>query len=193
MSTLIAVGFDDKTKAAEVLNRLVGLQRDYLLDLEDAVVAVRNEDGKVNIKQSVNLTAGGALYGGLWGSLIGLIFAGPLGMLLTGGTTAALGAIAGSVDDYGIDDNFIKDVGNQLQPGSSALFILLRQLVEDKVLDELKGVQGRIIKTSLSKEAEDRLARVLSAPNATVNASSAVTGAGASTPNAGAPAPVTAS
>ena len=173
MSTLIAVGFDDKARASEVLSILVSLQRDYLLDLEDAVIAVREDDGKVKIKQSVNLTAGGAMYGGLWGALIGLLFAGPLGMLLTGGTTAALGPIAGSVEDYGIDDDFINEVGHQLQPGSSALFILLRQVVEDKVLDELTGLQGRIIKTSLSKEAEERLARVLSAPNATVTSSAA--------------------
>lgn len=169
MNTLIAVSFDTKTEAAEVLNRLGNLQNEYLLDLEDAVVVVREDDGKVRIKQSVDLTAGGALYGGLWGSLIGLIFAGPLGMLLAGGTSAALGAIAGSVNDYGIDDNFIKEIGNELKPGSSALFILLRQLVEDKVLDDLKDVRGKIIKTSLSKEAEQRLANVLSGPTATAD------------------------
>lgn len=175
MNTLIAVSFEDKNKATEVLNKLVGLQRDYLLDLEDAVVAIRDEEGKVKIKQSVDLTAEGAVRGGLWGSLIGLILGGPLGMLLAGGTTAAFGAIAGSVSDYGIDDNFIKEVGDQLKPGTSAMFILLREFVEDKVLDELQGVQGTIIKTSLSKEAEARLARILSAPNATVNSESTTT------------------
>lgn len=171
MNTLIAVSFEDKGRAADVLNTLLGLQQDYLLDLEDAVVVVRDDDGKVKIKQSVNLTAAGALHGGLWGSLIGLILGGPLGMLLAGGTTAAFGAIAGSLNDYGIDDEFIKRIGNELKPGSSALFILLRQLVEDKVLDELQrhGIQGQIIKTSLSKDAEERLARILSAPTATVH------------------------
>lgn len=173
MNTLIAVSFNDKIQAADVLTKLVSLQQDYLLDLEDAVVVVRDDDGKVKIRQSVNLTAEGALRGGLWGSLIGLILGGPLGMLLAGGTTAAFGAIAGSLSDYGIDDTFIQRVGNDLKPGSSALFILLRQLVEDKVLDELKGVQGQIIKTSLSKDAEERLARILSAPNATVHSTPA--------------------
>jgi uncharacterized membrane protein len=172
MNILIAVGFDERGRAAEVLTKLQNLQRDYLLDLEDAVVVIRDEDGKVHIKQSVDLTAAGALRGGLWGSLIGLILGGPLGMLLAGGTTAAFGAIAGSLTDYGIDDDFIKRVGNELKPGSSALFILLRQLVEDKVLDELQkqGVQGQIIKTSLSNDAEARLARILSGPTATVHA-----------------------
>ena len=169
MNKLIAVSFNDKAQAAQVLNKLVSLQQDYLLDLEDAVVVVREEDGKVRIKQSVDLTAEGALRGGLWGSLIGLVLGGPLGMLLAGSTTAAFGAIAGSVNDYGIDDEFIKRVGDELKPGTSALFILLRQLVEDKVLDELRGIQGQIIKTSLSKDAEERLARILSAPNATVH------------------------
>lgn len=171
MNTLIAVGFDQKGQAAEVLNKLLSLQQDYLIDLEDAVVAVRDDDGKVKIKQTVDLTAAGALHGGLWGSLIGLILGGPLGMLLAGGTTAAFGAIAGSLNDYGIDDKFIERVGNELKPGTSALFILLRKVVEDKVFDELQkqGIQGRIIKTSLSKDAEERLARILSAPNATVH------------------------
>lgn len=168
MNKLIAVSFNDKGQAAQVLNKLMSLQQDYLLDLEDAVVVVRDDDGKVKIRQSVDLTAEGALRGGLWGSLIGLLLGGPLGMLLAGSTTASFGAIAGSVNDYGIDDEFIRRVGNELKPGSSALFILLRQLVEDKVLDELRGVQGQIIKTSLSKDAEERLARILSAPNATV-------------------------
>lgn len=171
MSTLIAVSFDQKGQAADVLNNLLALQQEYLLDLEDAVVAVRDDDGKVKIKQAVDLTAAGALHGGLWGSLIGLILGGPLGMLLAGGTTAAFGAIAGSLNDYGIDDQFIKRVGNELKPGTSALFILLRRVVEDKVFDALKnqGIQGSIIKTSLSKDAENRLARILSAPNATVH------------------------
>lgn len=177
MNKLIAVSFNDKTQAAEVLNKLVSLQQDYLLDLEDAVVVVRDDDGKVKIRQSVNLTAEGAVRGGLWGSLIGLILGGPLGMLFAGSTTAAFGAIAGSLSDYGIDDEFIKRVGNELKPGSSALFILLRQLVEDKVLDALNGVQGTIIKTSLSKDAEERLARILSAPNATVESAPASTAA----------------
>jgi len=171
MNTLIAVGFDQKGQAAEVLNKLLSLQQDYLIDLEDAVVAVRDDDGKVKIKQTVDLTTAGALHGGLWGSLIGLILGGPLGMLLAGGTTAAFGAIAGSLNDYGIDDKFIERVGNELKPGTSALFILLRKVVEDKVFDELQkqGIQGRIIKTSLSKDAEERLACILSAPNATVH------------------------
>jgi uncharacterized membrane protein len=168
MNKLIAVSFNHQDQAAQVLNKLMSLQREYLLDLEDAVVVVRQEDGKVKIRQSVDLTAEGALRGGLWGSFVGLLLGGPLGMLLAGSTTAALGAIAGSAGDYGIDDEFIRQVGNELKPGSSALFILLRQLVEDKVLDELKGVEGQIIKTSLSKDAEERLARLLSAPNATV-------------------------
>lgn len=171
MNTLIAVAFDTKTQAADVLNKLLSLQQDYLIDLEDAVIVVREDDGKVKIKQSVDLTASGALHGGLWGSLIGLILGGPLGMLLAGGTTAAFGAIAGSLSDYGIDDQFIKRIGNEIKPGSSALFILLRQLVADKVLDELQrhGIQGQLIKTSLSKDAEERLARILSAPTATVH------------------------
>src|SRR5262249_52386208 len=78
MSTLIAVGYDDPYKAQEVRLKLLKLQRDYLIDLEDAVVAVKDANGKVKLHQAVNLTAAGAISGGFWGSLIGLMFLNPL-------------------------------------------------------------------------------------------------------------------
>src|ERR1700680_4914603 len=78
MSTLVVVGYDDPYKAEEVRLKLRKLQSEYLLDLEDAVVAIKDEKGKIKLHQAVNLTAAGALSGGFWGSLIGFIFLNPL-------------------------------------------------------------------------------------------------------------------
>jgi uncharacterized membrane protein len=166
--TLIAIAFPHKHEAAEVLHRLNRLEKEYLLDLEDAVIATREANGDVKLKQMVNLTSGGALYGGLWGALIGLLFTGPLGMLVMGGTAAAFGALLGSVSDYGIEDGFIEELSRQLAPDSSALFVLVREAVEDKVLEELRDVRGTVLKTSLSKEAEAKLQDLLAGKAASI-------------------------
>lgn len=157
MSKLIALAFDDIYGASNALAKLDTLTENYLIAIEDAVVATVREDGKVKLNQSINLVAAGAARGGFWGSLIGLIFTGPLGMLLIGGTSAAFGALMGHLGDYGINDEFIKSLSGKLKPNSSALFLLVKEMTEDKVLDEIKTWGGEIIQTSLSKEAEEKL------------------------------------
>ncbi len=160
MSTLIVVGYQDIHKAEEVRLQLWKLQRDYLLDLEDAVVVVKNDKGKVKLHQAFNLTSSGAINGGFWGSLIGLIFLNPLLGLAVG---ASAGAVSGALTDVGIDDNFMKELGTTLTPGSSALFVLLRSpsAAPDKVLEELKGTGGTLLKTSLSHEDEAKIQAAL--------------------------------
>ncbi len=158
MSTLVVIGYDNQFTAEEVRLKLRKLQREYLLDIEDAVVAVKDDAGKVKLNQAVNLTAAGALSGGFWGSLIGLIFLNPLLGLAVG---AASGAVSGALADIGIDDNFMKDLASTLKPGSSALFVLVRKATPDKVLEELAGTGGTVLKTSLSHEDEARLQAAL--------------------------------
>lgn len=160
MSILIVVGYPDIHKAEEVRLQLGKLQRDYLLDLEDAVVVVKNDKGKVKVNQAFNLTAAGAMSGGFWGSLIGLMFLNPLLGLAVG---ASAGAVSGALTDVGIDDKFMKELGATLTPGSSALFVLLRNpsTAPDKVLEELKGTGGTILKTSLSHEDETKIQAAL--------------------------------
>lgn len=159
MSDLIAVGFDNEFKADEVLLDLAKLQQEHLIDLEDAVVVVRNQKGKVKVKQTQELVASGALSGGLWGLLIGLIFFNPL---LGWAAGASAGALSGALTDIGIDDNFIRELGNTIEPGTSALFVLVRQATPDKVVAELKHFGGKVLRTSLSKEDEARLQEALS-------------------------------
>jgi uncharacterized membrane protein len=160
MSDLIVVGYNDEHTAEEVRMRLLKLQQEYLVDLEDAVVAVRDQNGHVKLHQIHHLTAAGALTGGFWGALIGLIFLNPLVGAAIG---AASGAVAGTLTDIGIDDNFIKEFAQSFQPGSSALFILVRKMTPDKVLEHLQGTGGKILKTSLSHEDEAKLQAALDA------------------------------
>ena len=160
MSTLIVVGYDSSYKAEDVRLKLRKLQSEYLLDLEDAVVAVKDEKGKVKLHQALNLTAAGAIAGGFWGSLIGLIFLSPLLGMAIG---AAAGATSGALTDVGIDDNFMKELAATMMPGSSTLFVLVRRATPDKVLEELKGTGGKVLKTSLSHDDEAKLQAALSA------------------------------
>ena len=160
MSTLIVVGYGDLYKAEEVRLKPRRLQSEYLIDLEDAVVAVKDAKGKVKLHQAVNLTTAGAVSGGFWGSLIGLIFLNPLLGLAVGATA---GAVSGALSDVGINDDFMKDLAATMTNGSSALFVLVRKATPDKVLEEIKGTGGRIIKTSLSHDDETRLQAALSA------------------------------
>jgi uncharacterized membrane protein len=167
MSNLVVLGFDGIHTADEVLNKLRSLQKEYLIDLEDACVVERLENGKAFINQAVNLTAIGAAAGGsrgaLWGTLVGLLFLNPLaGMAIGAITGAGFGALSGSLTDYGIRDDFVKKLGDTIPPGSSALFILFRSATEDKVLAEIQPYKPRILKTSLPNEAEQRLKTVLS-------------------------------
>ena len=159
MPTLVVIGYESEIKAEEVRLALLKLQREYLIDLGDAVVAVREEDGTVKLRQLVNLTATGALGGGFWGALIGVLFVNPLFGLAVG---AAAGALSGALSDVGIDDKFLKQLAQTLKPGTAALCVLVRRATPDKVLEEIKGFGGTVIKTSLSHDDEVKLQAALS-------------------------------
>ena len=158
MSSLIAVGFKDEFIADSVILELRKLQREHLIDLEDAAIVIRNKEGKVRIKQTQELTAAGALSGGFWGLLFGFIFFNPL---LGWAVGAVAGAVSGALSDIGIDDNFIREVGSTIEPGTSAIFVLVRSATPDKVLEDLSKFEGKVLKTSLSKEDEAKLQVVL--------------------------------
>ena len=154
MSELIVFAFKDETGAAEMSAAIQDLQEQQLITLSDAATVIRKEDGKVKVKQANSLVGTGALGGAFWGMLIGLLFLAPWLGLAVGAVT---GALAGKFTDYGIDDKFIKDVGETVEPGHSALFLLISDWTEDKVLDELKKYDPTVLRTSLSKEDEAKL------------------------------------
>ena len=158
--TLVVIEYDDQYKAEEMRLKLLKMQKEYLIDLEDAVVAVKDAKGKMKLYQAINLTAHGATSGGFWGALVGLIFLNPLlGMAM--GATA--GAVSGALTDVGINDNFMKEVAAGLPPGSSALFVLVRKATPERVLEEMQGTGGKILRTSLAHEDEAKLQAAMNA------------------------------
>ena len=166
MSSLIAIVFHDESTAFETRAALAKMQRQYLLEMEDAVVVTRDSKGKIKLHQATNLTAAGAATGAFWGMLIGLLFLNPLLGMAVG---AGAGALSGKLTDVGIDNTMAKQLGDELTPGSSALIVLLRKVTADKVLEGLKQFagRGRVFQTSLNKDDEQSLREALETPAAT--------------------------
>jgi len=160
MSNLVVVVFEEEATAFELRAALAKMQKEYLIEMEDAVVVTKDKESKVKLHQAVNLTAAGAVGGGFWGMLIGLIFLNPL---LGAAAGAGAGAISGKLSDIGISDTMMKDVAAAFQPGTSALFVLVRKATPDKVLEGLKPFagKGKVFQTSLSKDDEAALRAVL--------------------------------
>jgi len=163
MSTLVAIAYPDRNTADDVVGTLARLQTEHMITLEDAVVVTREPDGKVKLHQTQKLAASGAAGGALWGGLIGLIFFVPLIGMAIG---AATGAATGALTDVGVDDNFMKDLGEKLQPGGAAVIVLIHRSTPDKVLPEIAQFGGEVIQTSLDNETEGRLRHILESRDA---------------------------
>lgn len=160
MSNLIVVAFNNPADAFEMRAALAKMQAQYLIEMEDAVVVTCDAKGAVQLHQAVNLTATGAVSGAFWGTLIGFLFLNPL---LGAAIGAGSGALSGKFADLGINDQFMRDLGATLTPGSSALFVLVRKSTPDKVLEGLKPFagKGRVLQTSLTKDKEDELRKFI--------------------------------
>jgi uncharacterized membrane protein len=166
VATLVVIDYESEVKAEEVRLTLLKMQKEYLIDLADAVVVVRELNGKVKLRQMYNLTAAGAASGGFWGALIGLVFLNPLFGFAIG---AATGAVSGALTDVGIDDKFMKSLGETLKPGTAALCVLVRQVTSDKVIDEVRKFGGTLIHTNLSHEKEEKLREALASVQKSVS------------------------
>ena len=154
MSELIVFAFSNEKGASEMDEVIQRLKKEQLITLDDAAVVVRSLDGKVKVKQAVNLVGAGTVGGAFWGMLIGLLFWMPWLGLAIGAIT---GAISGKLSDYGINDDFINEVSQTIEPGGSALFLLISKWTEDKVLEQLSKFNPKVVRTSLSKEEENKL------------------------------------
>ena len=158
MSNLIAISYPDEATAQEVAGTLRELQKEQTIQIEDLVIAVRRDDGKIKLKQSVSTAGAGAAGGALWGGLIGLIFLMPfLGMAVG----AASGAAGGAMADYGIDNDFMKHLSEKLQPGAAVMFVLVHHSTPDKVLPRISQYGGEIVHTSLDSDTEEVLREAL--------------------------------
>jgi uncharacterized membrane protein len=180
VAELIVVGFKkDPYRASEVLNKLLQLNDDWVLDLHDAVAVYRDNEGNLRVDLSFKLTTGeGAVWGGFWGLLIGATLAipftagasaaaaaGAIGAGALGGTVIGAGAGAGVAsswkDESGISDDFVQRVGALIEPGDSAICAILRVGNPDVVADQFRGYGGTILRTTLSREQQTRLEKVL--------------------------------
>jgi uncharacterized membrane protein len=160
MADLVIIAYPDETTAEAARAKLFELQKQYLIQLGDAVVAVRNADGSVKLNQLMNTTAAGAAGGALWGSLIGLLFLNPI---LGAAAGAGAGALSGYLTDVGIDDKFMKSAAEALTPGQAALCVMVRQVTADKVLPEMAPFGGTVLRTNLTAEQEQKLKDALRA------------------------------
>ena len=158
MSDLVVIEFPSEAKAEEVRQKLLSMQKEYLIELSDAVIAVKQPNGHVKLNQLIHSTALGAATGAMWGALVGLIFWIPLAGAAIG---AAYGGIIGKLTGLGIDDGFMKEAAAKLQSGDAVLFLLIRKMTTDKVLADLKGVGGKVLRTSFDHTKEDELRAAL--------------------------------
>ena len=158
MSDLVVIVYPTEAKAEEVRQRLFELQKQYLITLNDAVIATKTSAGKIKLNQIMKTTASGTVSGSFWGLLVGVIFLNPILGVAVG---AASGAIGGALTDVGINDAFMKELATNLQPGYSALFLLIHDMTADKVLKEIEGHGGTVLKTSLDETKEQSLRMAL--------------------------------
>jgi len=154
MADLIIIAYDSEATAEAARKKLFELQKEYLIELGDAVVAVREPDGHVKLNQLVSMTTVGAASGGMWGALIGLLVLNPL---LGAAIGAGAGALSGRYTDIGIDDNFMKEAAGALTPGQAALCVLVRKITADKVVPAMAAFGGKVLRTSLTAEQESKL------------------------------------
>ena len=158
MSNLVAVAYPDVKTAEEVMGALGRLQVEKSIELEDAVVVTRDDGGKVKLHQARSTTGTGAAGGALWGGLIGLLFLAPLLGMAVG---AASGAVAGKLTDVGVDDSFLKELGEKLEPGMAAVIVLVHRSTPDKVIPAIQQYGGHVLQSSLDNDAETRLQEAL--------------------------------
>ena len=158
MAELVVIAFPNEAKAEEVRQKLLSMQKEYFIELGDAVIAIKDDQDRIKLNQLLNTTTAGAVSGAFWGSLIGLIFLMPLAGAAIG---AASGAIGGKLTDIGINDKWMKDVAAAIQPRTAALFLLIRKVTADKVLEGLRGEGGTVLRTSLDHTKEAALQAAL--------------------------------
>jgi uncharacterized membrane protein len=154
MSTLVAIAYPDMATAEQVRAELVQAQKEHLIELDDAVVVEHRADGKIKLHQAAGMVGVGAGTGALWGGLIGLLFLVPVLGMAVG---AATGAAAGKAADVGVDNDFMKNLGEKLVPGGAALIALGTTGGTGRVLEQISKYGGHVIQTSLSTEDEERL------------------------------------
>ncbi|HZM84039.1 MAG TPA: DUF1269 domain-containing protein [Candidatus Limnocylindrales bacterium] len=158
MSTLLAIGYPDETTATEAEQEVQRLAKDLIIEPDAVAVIVRDREGKLKVSTNHHSVGGGAMWGMFWGGLFGLLFFIPFFGMAVG---AGLGALMGKVEKTGMNKEFQNQVRDMLQPGTSALFMVVEKATPDKAVDALRPFGGTVLKSSLSKDAERELQKAL--------------------------------
>lgn len=154
---IIGMSFDKPSRADEVLLALVHLQQEGEITLSDAVVVAKDQNGKIHTRQTIDPTPGqGALTGSIWGMLAGMLFGGPV-FLAAAAVGAGGGALMAKLIDLGLDDKWVKEVGQWLDPGTSALLLLVAADVRPSVVKELSRYEGKVLYCTFPDAVRDEL------------------------------------
>ncbi|MQY02102.1 DUF1269 domain-containing protein [Actinomadura macrotermitis] len=158
MAELIAIGYPDEVTASQAEREVHRLGDELVVQTDAVAVISRDGDGKFHVSTNHHAVAGGATWGMFWGMLFGLIFFVPfLGMAIGAG----MGALMGRIEKSGIDKHFQKQVRDMLQPGTSALFMVVQKVTPDKAVAALGKYGGTVLQSSLSEETERELQEAL--------------------------------
>jgi uncharacterized membrane protein len=154
MSELMVLGFENEAEAESFGVKLGELQKDMIVQLQDAAMVVRDEDGKPHVKHDNHLVGAGALGGAFWGMLFGLIFLMPFLGLAIG---AGMGALFGKLGKTGLDKQVLEQMGDAVPPGKAGWFLIIGQMTEDKFLAAVQGTNATLVRSNLSHEQEEEL------------------------------------
>jgi len=158
MADLIAIGYPDETTGALAAEEVRRLSSELIIEPDAVAVIVRDKEGRFHVHTSHHPVGGGATWGMFWGMLFGLLFFVPVFGMAVG---AGLGALFGKIEKSGIDKEFQQQVRDLLQPGTSALFVVVEKVTPDKAVEALSQYGGTVLKSSLSKDAEAELQEAL--------------------------------
>jgi uncharacterized membrane protein len=154
MSELMVLGFENEAAADAFGLKLAEMQKDMIVQLQDAAEVVRDPDGKPHVKHDNHLVGAGAMGGAFWGMLFGLLFFVPFLGLAIG---AGMGALFGKLGKTGIDQQVLQQMGDAVPPGKAGWFLLISQLTEDKFLAAVKGTGASLVRSNLTDEQEQQL------------------------------------
>lgn len=158
MADLIAIGYDDEGTAEQAAEEVYRLAHDLVIEPEAVAVIKRDRNGRYKVITNHHPLAEGVTWGMFWGVLFGMLFFIPVFGLAVGGL---LGALFGTLGKIGIDKTFQQEVRDMLEPGTSALFLVVDKVTPDKALEALSKFGGRVLKTSLTADAEQKLQEAL--------------------------------
>jgi uncharacterized membrane protein len=171
---LAAISFDDDLKATEFMTAAIRLARDRQIVLHDAVFVIKDADGRTHVRETQDLQPGSTAVGvGLWSGLFGLLLGGPVGMLVAGGIGAGAGAITAKLVDVGVTDDFVQQLREMVQPGTTTVALLVDHVNRDAVLRELQRFQGgKYVAGNLPLEGIRAVREALGDEASTIGASS---------------------